>query len=1547
MLASVASQPVAEGSTLSIQLAATDADLPANKFTYALVQGPAGLQVDAATGRLEWTPSEDQGPSTQTIIVSVTDDASTPLESRTTFRVTVTESNQAPVIGPVADQAVTEGQRLVFDLAGSDPDIPANVIRYRLVSPPTGMQIDAVTGRVTWTPTTDQGPASYSVIAEVYDNGEPSLSGRRTFQVTVMDSNRAPVAAGQILSGTEEVAFSIRLSATDADGDALTYSIATQPSKGKLVGFPPNLTYLPNLNAFGSDVFTFKANDGTVDSLPATVSITLAGVNDPPVAQGGQVSLSEDSPTALTLLASDPDEDLLVYTVVGAPQRGVLSGTAPNLVYTPNSDVSGPDQIVFKVSDGRTESAPATINITIRPVNDPPVIAVIPVQSVPEETQMILDLSASDVDLPAQSISFSLVDGPTGMAVSPTGRITWTPAEDQGPSTYSVTVRASDGVGSGVRTFQVRVSEVNAAPVIPAIPDQSVPEGDLLALDVPGSDPDLPAQTLTFTLVSGPAGMGITAQGRLTWVPPLGLAATTQSVRVRVSDGLLTAEGSFRVTVSERVLRTPPVFVGLTNAVVPENALYRQTLKGFDESGRMESLMFTLVQGPNGSSVRDGVFEWKPSESQGPANHGVSVAVSNGGLSTTNEFFIKVTEVNEAPSWPSIADATIPETSTYSLKLRAIDVDVPAQPLRYLMLEGPEGARLAEDGSFTWTPTERQGPSVRTVRIAVTDGEAEASSSFTITVEESNQMPAFVGLEDVTLVGGVPYTQVLLGADPDIPAQPLQFRWIEGPVGSGVTNGVFFWTPGTLSSEVIQTAALAVSDGLVSVTNRFNLRLKPASGGPSFVGLANAVIPEGAPYRQVFRATHPQLPEAALVMRLISGPSGAVLQGNALVWTPVEEQGPGTYPVRVSVSDGVNAVTNGFVLVVQEVNAPPVFTVPTNAVIPELVASTQVLRYSDADLPVQSLNPRLVSGPVGARIVGDTFSWTPTEAQGPGTNVILVAVSDGIESVTNAFTVVVREVPTAPSLALMVDREVPESADFVWAIPGVDSDLPVQVLTYRMLEGPVGSVLTNGVFAWTPSETDGGSQAVLSVAVSDGNTSVTNRVTLTVLEVNRAPVPTPMGTRRVSEGNQLAFTVLSTDADLPAQRLLYTAVSVPAGMTVSSNGVVSWRPTEAQGPSTNVVLVRVTDDGKPALSATNAIEIVVREVNTVPVLAAVGDATVDTMSELRVTLSASDSDLPSQPLVYRLVTSPPGMTLGAGGELRWIPTMQQAGRYPVTVSVGDGLANVERSFTVTVRLSNVAPVLTAVGTRRVSEGNLLSFALSATDADVPAQRLVYGLVQGPEGLAVGTNGVVNWRPTEAQGPSTNVVLVRVTDDGKPALSATNSIEIVVREVNLAPVLDGISNRTVKLPGGVALSLKATDVDLPVQVLTFGLVAGPTGMTVGNDGALRWTPTESQARSTNRVTVSVSDGTAKVETSFEVVVEASPRLALRVEGSTVTLQVAGPPGATCRLEQADTVGGPWTAVPGVNDIVTGGFNAPQPVILPGPLQTGRLYRLRVL
>ena len=508
--------------------------------------------------------------------------------------------------------------------------------------------------------------------------------------------------------------------------------------------------------------------------------------------------------------------------------------------------------------------------------------------------------------------------------------------------------------------------------------------------------------------------------------------------------------------------------------------------------------------------------------------------------------------------------------------------------------------------------------------------------------------------------------------------------------------------------------------------------------------------------------------------------------------------------------------------------------------------------------------------------------------------------------------------------------------------------MPVQTLSYRLLEGPSGSVLTNGVFAWTPDETLGGSSAVLKIAVSDGGFSVTNTVGLSVLEVNQPPVPTPLGTRRVSEGNLLSFTVGATDADLPAQRLSYSAVAAPAGVTVSSNGVVSWRPTEAQGPSTNVVLIRVTDDGKPAQSSTNVIEIVVREVNTAPSLAAMLPREIAESAPFVWAIPGVDSDVPAQILSYRLLEGPSGSVL-TNGVFAWTPDEALGGSSAVLkIAVSDGELSVTNSVVLSVLEVNQPPVPTPLGTRRVSEGNLLSFTVGATDADLPAQRLSYSAVAAPAGVTVSSNGVVSWRPTEAQGPSTNVVLIRVSDDSRPALSATNAIQIVVNEVNVPPILEGVTNRTVKLPGSVSLALRATDTDLPSQALTYRLVSGPTGLTVSSIGELRWTPTEAQARSTNAVTVSVSDGVTSSSTGFVVVVEASPRLSLQVTGgNSVVIQVAGPAGALCRLEQADSPLGPWTAVVGVADLVTQGFGTPVPITLPGPLQTARLYRMRVL
>ncbi len=145
------------------------------------------------------------------------------------------------------------------------------------------------------------------------------------------------------------------------------------PSNGLLSGTAPNLTYTPTADFNGSDSFTFTANDGTVDSAVATVSIAISAGNDDPVAVAQSLTTAEDAPLAITLAATDTDGDSLTYSA-STPGNGTLTGTAPNLTYTPAADFNGSDGFSFTVDDG-TSTGSALVSINVSAVNDAPIVA--------------------------------------------------------------------------------------------------------------------------------------------------------------------------------------------------------------------------------------------------------------------------------------------------------------------------------------------------------------------------------------------------------------------------------------------------------------------------------------------------------------------------------------------------------------------------------------------------------------------------------------------------------------------------------------------------------------------------------------------------------------------------------------------------------------------------------------------------------------------------------------------------------------------------------------------------------------------------------------------------------------------------------------------------------------------------------------------------------------------------------------------------------------------------------------------------------------------
>ena len=125
-------------------------------------------------------------------------------------------------------------------------------------------------------------------------------------------------------------------------------------------------SYTPNTNYNGPDSFTFKANDGSLDSNIATENLTVNPVNDAPVAANGSASGTEDTVITGTLVATDVDSASLTFSRVTQAAHGTVAVNANgSFSYTPNANYNGPDSFTFKANDGSLDSNVATVGLTI------------------------------------------------------------------------------------------------------------------------------------------------------------------------------------------------------------------------------------------------------------------------------------------------------------------------------------------------------------------------------------------------------------------------------------------------------------------------------------------------------------------------------------------------------------------------------------------------------------------------------------------------------------------------------------------------------------------------------------------------------------------------------------------------------------------------------------------------------------------------------------------------------------------------------------------------------------------------------------------------------------------------------------------------------------------------------------------------------------------------------------------------------------------------------------------------------------------------------
>ncbi|MHC4637759.1 MAG: putative Ig domain-containing protein, partial [Planctomycetota bacterium] len=1481
-----------------LQFTVTASDPDGDNLTYSATNLPTGATFDPLTQVFAWTPDYTQAGTYAGVTFTVTDDG-TPVESDSeAITITVNDVNRAPVLDPVGDKTVDEGQLLQFTVTASDPDT-GDTLTYSATNLPTGATFDPLTQIFTWTPDYTQAGTYPTVTLTVTDDGTPTLSDSEIITITVNDINQPPVldpVGDKTVDEAQLLQFTV--TASDPDGDNLTYSASSLPTGATFDPLTQVFTWTPDYTQAGSyPGVTFTVIDDGTPSLndSEAITITVNDVNQPPVlAPIGDKTVDEAQLLQFTVTASDPDGNNLTYSASNLPTGATFDPLTQVFTWTPGYDDAGTyPSVTFTVTDdgAPVESDSEAITITVNDINRAPVLDPIGDWFINEGQLLQFIVTASDPD--GDNLTYSASNLPTGATFDPGTQVfTWTPSYDDAGAYPNVTFTVTDDgtpVESDSEAITITVNDVNRPPVLDPVGDKTVDEAQLLQFTVTASDPD--GNNLTYSASNLPTGANFDPGTQtFSWTPDYTQAGSYTNVTFTVTDdGAPVESDSEAITITVNHVNRAPVLDPVGDKTLNEGELLQFTVTASDPDG--DNLTYFASNLPTGATFDPGtqVFSWTPDYTQAGTYPTVTFTVTDDGTPVLNDsetITITVNDVNQPPVLDPIGDKTVDEAQLLQFSVTASDPD--GNNLTYSASSLPTGATFDPlTQVFTWTPDYTQAGSFPGVTFTVTDDGTPTlsdSEAITITVNDVNQPPVLDPIGDKTVDEAQLLQFTVTASDPD--GNNLTYSASNLPTGATFDplTQVFIWTPGYEDAGTYPSVTFTVTDDgapVESDSEAITITVNDINRAPVLDPVGDKTVDEAQLLQFTVTASDPDTGDT-LTYSATNLPTGATFDPltQIFTWTPDYTQA-GTYPnVTFTVTDDGTPVLNdseAITITVNDINRAPVLDPVGNKTVDE----TQLLQFTvtASDPDGDNLTYSASNLPTGATFDSGTqvFTWTPDYTQaGTYPSVTFTVTDDGtpVESDSEAITITVNDVNRAPVLDPIGDKTVDETQLLQFTVTASDPD--GNNLTYSASNLPTGATFDplTQVFSWTPDYTQAGTYPSVTFTVTDDGTPVesdSETITITVNDVNQPPVLDPIGDKTVGEGQLLQFTVTASDPD--GNNLTYAASNLPTGASFDPlTQVFSWTPDYTQAGTYAGVTFTVTDDGTPVESDSEAITITVNHVNLAPVLDPVGDKTVDEAQLLQFTVTASDPDT-GDTLTYSATNLPTGASFDPLTQVfAWTPDYTQAGTYTsVTFTVtDDGTPALSDSETITITVNDVnrAPVLDPVGDKAVDEEQLLQFAVSASDPD--GNNLTYSASNLPTGASFDPlTQTFTWTPDYTQAGSYANVTFTVTDDGTPALSDSEAITITVSDVNAPPVLDPIGNKTVD--EGDLLQFTVTASDLEGHNLTYSATNLPTGASFDPGTQIfSWTPDFGQEGSYPNVTFTVIDDGTPVESDSEAI-----------------------------------------------------------------------------
>ncbi|WP_426107126.1 Ig-like domain-containing protein [Massilia sp. TSP1-1-2] len=867
-----------------------------------------------------------------------------------TVHVTVSEVIYAPVSGGNVNAQAIGGVPFTFDPLAGAQDINGHAMSAVLDTPPAhGALVVNANGSWTYTANADYDGADVLVF-HINDGLADSAPVSVSFQVT--PENRAPtVVHNAAIEVLEDGSLVIDFGSfgADADGDALSAVITSQPSRGVLAqNANGTWTYTPGLHFYGSDTLSFILSDGFLSSQEASLGITIAKVQIAPTLVDSDYALDENGSLTLSpfAAANSVNREPLTALVVSQPAHGQITVNADgSWSYTPALYFFGTDSFSYKVNDGIDDSNTATVVLNVAEIAFAPTLGD-SIVNLDENGSARFEPLATAFDRNGDVLSAVLLTQPAHglITVNADGSWTYTPELFYFGSdsfTYKVSDAAAD---SNMATVTLNVAEIAFAPTLGDV-SIHLSENAAASFNPLASAADLNHDVLNAVLVSMPSHgvLTVNADGSWTYTPALYYFGS-DSFTFKVSDGNAYSNTATVVLNVAEIAFAPTLANSALSLDENASASFNPLAHALDLNPNDVLAALVVSQPAHGAiSVNaDGSWTYTPAQYYfGTDSFTYKV---NDGVADSNTATVTFT-VGEIAFAPTLADSTVnvSENGTSTFNPLAAAADRNANDVLTASV-----VRQPAHGSWTYTPAlNYYGPDSLTYQIS--DGVQPSNvATLTFDVAKVNYVPVLAG-STATVNEGASVVITPLAHATDVNLDALAAIVVTQPAHGAIAvnaNGTWTYTPqagyfgadrftykvndgvydsnlATVSLTVVQTnhAPVAVN-GSASVNRDTSVVLNL---------LAGAVDTDGD----------------SLTVKLVAAPAHGALAANAngtFTYTPVAGY-VGNDSFSYKVSDGkLDSALVTFSLSVLQVNRAPV-------ALNSLVAGTEdtavLLRWSD------------------------------------------------------------------------------------------------------------------------------------------------------------------------------------------------------------------------------------------------------------------------------------------------------------------------------------------------------------------------------------------------------------------------------------------------------------------------------------------------------------------------------------------------------------------------------------------------------------------------